>query len=115
MKKEFGSWFWIHLLLLIPAYFSPLFVDWKLIVVGVAILQIQYWMIGGCILTHLEMGKDKNETFIWFFLQKIYPKFNPKTTKFVIRVIVPVILIAAGIVWQVSLGCKPLIGIRFGE
>lgn len=111
MKKEFGLWFWVHILLLIPAYLSPLFIDWKLIVIGVAILQIQYWVIDGCILTHLEMGKDKNETFIWYYLKKIYPDLDSKITKFVIRVIVPIVLVTAGIIIQIKLGLEPFIKI----
>jgi len=112
-KKEFGLWFWIHVLLLIPAYLSPFFIDWKLIVIGVAILQIQYWVIDGCILTHLEMGKDKNETFIWYYLRKIYPELNPKRTKFVIRVVVPLVLVLAGLLLQSELGLKPFVDISF--
>lgn len=81
MEKEFGLWFWIHILLLIPAYLSPIFFDWKLIVIGVAILQIQYWIVGGCILTHLEMGKDKNETFIWYYLKKFTSEISPQKNK----------------------------------
>jgi len=97
------------LLLLILAYLSPLLIDWKLIIVGVAILQIQYWVIDGCVLTHLEMGKDKNETFIWYYFRKINPNLNPRTTKFVIRVIVPILLVAIGFIAQVKLGFRPLI------
>lgn len=109
MKKEFGLWFWVHLSLLIPAYFSPLLVNWKLIIIGVVITQIQYWTIDGCIFTYIEMGKNKNETFVWHYLQKIYPNLNIKTTNFFIKFIAPVILITVGIVLQVKLGFKPLI------
>ncbi len=109
MKKEFGLWFWIHVLLLIPAYLSPLLISWKIITFGVFLLQIQYWIIDGCILTHIEMGKDKNETFIWYYLRKIYPNLNSKTTKFVIRVIVPVLLITIGFILQTKLEFRPLI------
>lgn len=107
MKSEF--WFWLHLLLLIPAYFSFILFDWWLIVFGVIVLQIQYLLIGGCFLTHLEMGKDKNETFIWYYLQKIYPRINPVKTKFVIRFVVPVLIIATALVVQVKFGFQPMI------
>lgn len=111
MRKEFGFWFWIHILLLIPAYLSPLFIEWRLIVLGVVILQIQYWLIDGCVLTHLEMGKEKNETFIWYYLRKIYPNLNAKYTKFVIRFVVPIVLIVIGIILQVKFGLHPFIKI----
>lgn len=109
MKKEF--WFWVHLALIIPAYSSPFLISWKLIILGVLILQIQYWIIGGCFLTHLEIGKDKNETFIWYYLKKIYPDLNSKTTKFFIRVILPIVLVLIGFVLQVGLKFKPLLQI----
>lgn len=111
MEKEFGLWFWIHILLLIPAYLSPIFFDWKLIVIGVFILQIQYWMIGGCILTRLEMGKNKNETFIWYYLKKVYPEISPQKTKIIIRVIVPTVLVVTGFLLQTQFELKPLLDI----
>ena len=109
MKKEFGLFFWIHLTLLILAYLSPLFVDWKIIVSGVVLLQIQYWLINGCYLTHLEMGKDRNQVFVWYYLQKLYPTLNPKTTKFTVRVIVPILLVIFALILQTKLGFTPLL------
>lgn len=111
MEKEFGLWFWIHILLLIPAYLSPIFFDWELIVIGVVLLQIQYWVVGGCILTHLEMGKNKNETFIWYYLKKFYPEISPQKTKFFIRVIIPIVLVVAGFLLQTEFELKPLLDI----
>lgn len=109
IKKEFGVFFWIHILLLIPAYFSFLLVDWKIILIVVILLQIQYSILGGCILTHLEMGNDKDETFLWYYLRKIYPALNPIKTKFVIRVVVPIIILTLGLLFQIKLGFNPII------
>ncbi len=109
MKKEFGIFFWIHILVLIPAYLSPIFFDWKIIIIGVIALQIQYWVIGGCIITHLEMGKGENKVFIWYYLRKIIPNLDPKKTKFVIRVIVPISLVIIALILQVQFDFKPLI------
>ena len=109
MKKEFGLFFWIHIVLLILAYLSPLFVDWKIIVSGVILLQIQYWLIDGCYLTHLEMGKDKNQVFVWYYLQKLYPNLNPKTTKFTVRIIIPILLVIFALLLQTKLGLAPLL------
>ncbi len=109
MKKDFGIYFWIHTFLLIAAYLSFLFVDWKIIIIVVILLQIQYSLLGGCVLTHLEMGKDKNETFIWYYLRKIYPSLSPTKTKFVIRVIVPIVVLILSLIFQIKLGFNPLI------
>lgn len=111
MKKEFGFYFWVHLALIIPAYLSPFLINWKLIILGVLILQIQYWIIGGCFLTHLEMGKDKNEIFLWYYLRKIYPNLESETAKFIVRVVLPIILVFIGFVLQVGLKFKPLLQI----
>lgn len=111
MRKDFGIYFWIHILLLILAYLSFLFVDWKIILIIVVLLQLQYSILGGCLLTHLEMGKDKNETFLWYYLRKIYPKLDAKRTKFVIRVIVPVVILILGLFFQIKLGFEPVVKI----
>lgn len=109
MKKEFGLYFWIHALLLIPAYLSPLLFDWKLVILGAALLEIQYWLIGGCFLTHLQLGENRNQTFIWYYLHKIFPSMDPVKTKFVIRVIVPILLIVFAFILQVQFNYIPLI------
>jgi hypothetical protein len=57
------------------------------------------------------MGKNKNETFIWYYLRKIYPKLSPQKTKFAARVVVPILLIGVGFILQVELGFYPLINI----
>lgn len=102
-------YFFIHILLLIPAYFSPILFNWKLIVLGSLLLQIQYLILGGCVLTHLELGKDKNETFIWYYLQKLYPKLNPKITRYFIRFILPIFLISFAMVIQIYFKVGPLL------
>ena len=108
MQKEFGFWFWIHVILLIFAYLSPFLFNWQLIVAGVIILQIQFWLIGGCAVTYLQMGRDKDQVFIWYYLQKIYPDLNPKLTKILIRVVVPCILVSIGYLMQVVLKINPI-------
>lgn len=109
MKKEFGVWFWVHSILLIPAYLSPLLLDWRLIIIGVAVLHIQYKVFGGCILTHLEMGKDKNETFMWYYLSKIYPGLSPAATRVAIRVVVPIFMIVLAAIVQVHYQVGPIL------
>jgi len=109
MKKEFGLWFWVHLSVLILALLSPLLVDWKFIILGIIILEIQFRAIGGCVLTHWEMGKDTNQTFILHYLKKIFPNLNTQKVGFVIRVIMPIFITVMGIILQIKLGFKPYI------
>ena len=106
MKKS--VYFWLHLVLLVLAYLSPLLVDWRLIIIGVALLQIQYWVANGCVLTQLEMGKDKNQAFLWYLLKDTFPSLDPNKARFVIRVIVPIVLILLGYILQVVYNYHPL-------
>jgi hypothetical protein len=109
MKGEYGLLFWVHVLLIILSYTSFLYVDWKLILVVTILLQLQYSFIGGCIVTHLQMGKDSNETFIWYYLKKLIKDLDPKKTKFIIRIIVPIIILLLAIILQVVYGLVPYI------
>jgi len=102
-------YFWFHLILLLLAYASPWLFNWQLIVIGVVLLQIQYWVIDGCYLTKLEMGKDKNQTFVWYYLKQIFPKLSAVKTKFVIRFVIPVILVGLGYYLQEIMNLIPLI------
>lgn len=108
MKKEFGFWFWLHILILIPAYLSPILFDWWIIFIVAIILQIQYWLLGGCFLTHLELGKDKNETYLWYYLRKIFPNLSQKKMNITIRVIIPVVLIIISYILQNIFNLKPI-------
>jgi len=109
MHKDFGLYFWIHILALVPAYLSPLLVDWWVIIIGVVALQIQHYVIGGCVLTHLEMGKDKNETFIWYYGRKVFPTLDAFRTRIFIRFVVPAVLLIIALVLQLGFDYKPLI------
>ncbi|HAR55052.1 TPA: hypothetical protein DCR79_02075 [Patescibacteria group bacterium] len=109
MTARKNVYFWLHLILLVFAYLSPVLVDWRLIILGVALLQIQYWVANGCVLTKLEMGQDKTQAFLWYYLKEFFPNLNPRRTKFVIRVVVPIILVVIGYVLQVIYNYHPML------
>jgi len=113
MKKEFGVLFWVHISFIMVVVISPLLFSPKVIIVGIAIMGIQFWAFDGCVLTHLEFGKDKKRTFIWYYLKKIFPNLNPKTKGIVMNFIVPVIILALAFLLQIKLGFKPLIPLGF--
>jgi hypothetical protein len=108
-KKEYGLYFWLHVVALLIAYLSPIIINWKIIVVGVAILQVQYIVINGCYLTHLEFGKDKKEVFLWYYLRRFFPSLKPNTTKFFVRVVAPSLVIVAGYIIQEFWNFRPLL------
>jgi len=108
-KKEFGLIFWIHLFLIIFSYLSFLYIDWKIIVLVVLLLQIYYLLRGGCDLTFSEFGNDKNITFVWYYLSKLFPNLNQKTTKIFIRYVLPIFLILVSFLLQKIFDYTPLI------
>ncbi len=102
--KDFGLFFWLHFALILFAYLSPLWLDWRVILVSVALLQVYYLWRGGCDLTFLQFGNDKDTTFLWYYIRKIFPSLNQKKTKFFVRVIIPIILVTVSFVSQYVYG-----------
>jgi hypothetical protein len=92
-KKDFGLIFYIHLFLIFVSYTSFLWLDWKIILISVIFLQIYYLFRGGCDLTYIEFGKDEDTTFVWYYLKKIFPNLNQKSTKIIVRYTIPFIII----------------------
>jgi hypothetical protein len=109
IKGEYGLIFWFHLLIVVIAYTSPLLFDWQLVILAAFLLELQYFIIGGCVLTHMQLGKDKNETFISYYLKKFFPSLDPIKTKFVIRRVIPVAVIVVSVVPQILFDFTPLI------
>lgn len=109
MKSEYGLIFWLHVAVVMVAFSSPIFFDWQLIIISALLLELQYFTIGGCVLTHAQLGKDKDETFIWYYLRKIFPNLDPFKTKFVIRRVLPVMVIVVALIPQVYFNYTPLI------
>lgn len=78
---------------------------------GVIMLQVYYKMRGGCDLTFAEFGDDRNTTFAWHYLRKIFPSLNQKTTKFYIRTILPLALVVVSFLLQEVAGYGVWIGL----
>lgn len=107
--KEFGIIFYAHLALILISYSSSLYLDWKFIVVGAVLLQLYYAVRGGCDLTFMEFGEDKDTTFVWYYLRKIFPRLHQKRTKLVVRFLIPILVVVTAIVIQEGLGYVPLL------
>jgi hypothetical protein len=107
--REFGLYFWLHAVALLLAYASPLLVSWKVIMLGVVILEVQYRVLHGCFLTHLEFGKNANEVFLWYYVRKIFPSLRPQATKVFVRVLAPIFLVAFSFVIQSFYHFEPIL------
>lgn len=93
----------LHLLIMIPAYTSPFWLDWRLIIAGVILYYIQIWIFGGCILTYAQYGKW-NETFsgrsiIWLG-SKLGLKWEMESVKKFLDILPPIYILIS-IIYQV--------------
>lgn len=109
MKNQFGIYFWLHGLAVLIAWFSPIILDWKIIIGIAIILQIQYLIINGCFMTYSEFGKgDKDITFVWYYLNKLV-KLDKRKFKIFNLYIVPAIVIIVALILQIRFSFKPLL------
>lgn len=108
-KKYFGFIFWIHLILVLIGYFSPILFDWRIIIFISILLGIQYKLLGGCILNKLQFNETKDITFMYPYLKMLGFKPNLEKLKFIIRYIVPLLLTIIAIILQEIISIKPLL------
>lgn len=94
MKKDFGIVFWIHLFLIAIIWLSPLWADWKLILIGIIALHIYWAVFRGCHLTKIEAGDDIDNTFYYYYLSKHIANLDKRKTKFFVRYVIPLIILA---------------------
>ena len=104
-KSSFISLF--HTILIILAWASPFYLDWKLILAVEIILSLQYIFFGGCTLTNMQFSKKakaiSNNTMYSYYLQKLGFKPNKIIIKFIARYIFPLLILLFSIVWQIIL------------
>ena len=108
-KGDFGSIFWLHTILELLEWFSFLLINWQILLALLVILQIQYAVLGGCVLAQAEFGKDKKYTFTWYYLVKVFPNLDPVKTTWVLRYVIPILVLALAIYLQVVLGYIPIL------
>jgi len=107
-QKHYGFFFWIHLFLFLFSIILWIFFSWWLIIIVEIILQLQYWLLKGCILSKAEFGKEKDEACVPYYLKKWNLIKNKEKTKIVVRYYLPIFRISFGIIWQLFLGFNPL-------
>lgn len=107
--KYFGLIFWLHLIIILFACFSPFLFSWEIIVVVSILLFIQYYLIGGCVLNKMQFDDIKDVVFLYRYLRMLGLKLNRYKFKIFIRYILPFILLFIAIIWQIILNNPPLL------
>jgi hypothetical protein len=111
MNKPFGVIFWVHIMICLIFATTPLWLDWKLVIVGFVLLHIQWFVLGGCFLTFLETGRDRDMSFEYYYLSKIWPGLNKKILKNISLYGTPTLIVVLALFFQIYLDLKPLIKI----
>lgn len=97
----------LHIAVILLADTSPLWLDWKLILLGIVIYYVQIAVLGGCVLSQAQF-QDKKEIFHDWCLRKLGFKPNRKILNFILRYVGPFLLLGLAIIFQVILQNKVL-------
>jgi len=105
----------IHTIIIIIAWLSPFWLDWKIIFICLFLYWFQIFIFKGCILTNLQFNKKarhKGEmTMYTYWLEKFGYKVNRKRLRFCSDYIMPSIILIITIIWQLILNMSILIKI----
>lgn len=103
----------MHAILLFGSLLSPIWADWKIVIIGYVLYIIQKWILKGCILSFSEFGvKDHKprQHFTPYYLRKF---FNIKADDYLVMryldyIIAPLVPIIAVII-QLVYNFQPLL------
>jgi len=102
-----------HIIIMVFAYSSPFWLDYRLIMVGLLLYYLQILVFGGCILTFAQFGRW-DETFtgrgIIFLGDKIGLKFTKGSVKRFLNIL-PALFIVIALLYQVILKIDVLVKI----
>jgi len=97
----------IHTIIIILAWLSPFWSDWKIIFVCLALYYLQIIIFRSCILTNFQFNKKVTKrsemTMYAYWAEKAGYKVNKKKLKFISSWIMPTIILVITIIWQIIL------------
>jgi len=105
----------LHLLLMILAYTSWIWLDYRLVIIGAVGHLIMLEALRGCPLSHAQFPDDKNKRFYEWCLERIGVKLG-ETARVRLRIfmqyVLPFVIISLSLLTQIVLGVKPLISVN---
>jgi hypothetical protein len=88
-----------HIVVILLAYSAPFWLDWRLVALGVILNYVQILIFKGCVLS-LAQFEDKKQTFHEWYLRKLRFKPNRNILNFVLRYIIPFVLLGIAVMYQ---------------
>jgi hypothetical protein len=104
----------IHLIIFLIAITSPFWIDWRIVLVGAVLYELQLFIFKGCVLSFWQFGsKDgkPKERFIIFYLKHIFPRLKTSRLNLMLDLIIPIAVPIFAILMQVLLNLSPIINI----
>lgn len=98
----------LHALLVLFAYTSPFWLDWRLVIAGISLYWLQLAIFSHCILSTAQFG-DKETTFHEWYLGKLGIHLDHTMMKRLLNTWIPIFLTTLSITLQLLLGHSPLI------
>lgn len=103
----------LHWIVAILAFFSFVWLDYKLIVVGILVYWLQILIFGACVLSIAQFKTNKS-VFLGYNLNKLLKKLKHKELtlkqqQIIVRFVEPAIIIILAIVLQIIFKINPLI------
>lgn len=97
-----------HIVVILLAYSSPLWLNWRLIALGIALYYLQLALFGGCVLS-LAQFKGEKISFHEWYLTKWGVRVNRKKLSFFLNRVLPFIILGLAILIQVPFRYVPLL------
>ena len=111
-KILFGPFFWLHLFLDLLFIASPFFLPWKLILWGIVLLELQFFFFRGCLINKLHFPKSREAVFLYPYLKMLGIDVSYQSVKILMRYVVPIILLAVAILWQIVMRNTPVVNFK---
>jgi hypothetical protein len=104
----------LHLAIFLISITSFLWIDWKIVLAGFLIYELQLILFKGCLLSFWEFGRDGNkpkERFVVFYMKKLFPLIDSKQADIYLDYIIPLAVPILAIILQSFCGLMPLLKI----
>ena len=104
MRHELGFYFWIHLIVILFMWTSPLFLNWKIILALIVLYYIQLYVYGDYILIKKQFKhKSRDMTIYIQILENFNFNVNRKKMVFLSDYVFPWIILGIAILRQIVL------------
>lgn len=111
ISSNYGFIFWFHLFITMLSWFAPFLFSWYLPIAVYAIVLLQFFVFGRCVLNraHDLTDEETDSTFYAFLMETVGFKVNYKKVKRFVRFYLYFILTAITLTWQLLLHNAPLL------